>query len=355
MRISYRIPIPAISFQPPIYICKYTEKPFTLDGNLSKDFWDDIPFTDEFVDIEGPIRPTPRYTTRAKLAWDNKNLYIGAILNGDEIWGTLTERESVIFNDNDFEIFIDPDSDTQQYYEYEMNAKNTVWDLMLTKAYHDMGKPVNGFDFHGLRSAVYIDGTLNDPSAQNNFWSVEVMLPFAALSECAQENRPPVDGEYYRLNFSRVQWLVDIVENKYQKRLRPNDSRPLPEDNWVWAPTGVVNIHYPELWGFLFFADGSKSNDAYQIPADEYRKWELRKLYYAQQAWLDETGHYTDRLDELTSTLKRLSPCKENAMVADLTYTIQTTSHTFEISCPDCSGTGTLSIFSDGKTTHFHK
>ncbi|MGN0299425.1 MAG: carbohydrate-binding family 9-like protein [Lachnospiraceae bacterium] len=353
MPISYRIPIPAISFQPPVYICRYNDKPFTLDGNLLKDFWKDIPFTDEFIDIEGPIRPMPRFSTRAKMAWDKEHLYIGAILYGDEIWGTLTERESVIFYDNDFEIFIDPDSDTQQYYEYEMNAKNTVWDLMLTKAYHDMGKPVNGFDFHGLRSAVYIDGTLNDPSAQNKYWSVEVVLPFSALSECAAQNRPPVDGEYYRLNFSRVQWLVDIVENTYKKRLKPDGSGPLPEDNWVWAPTGVINIHYPELWGFLFFSESNQSDDHYVIPNDEYRKWELRKLYYAEQAHLDENGCYTDQLDVLLSILRRLSPCKENSTVAELPYRVQTTRHTFEISCPDCDGIGELSIFSDGKVTHF--
>lgn len=93
----------------------------------------------------------------------------------------------MIFQDNDFEIFIDPDSDTHQYYEFEMNAKNTVWDLFLTKTYRDGGKPLNGFDLHGMRSAVHIDGVLNDPSADNQRWSVEVVIPFSAVNECAKE------------------------------------------------------------------------------------------------------------------------------------------------------------------------
>ena len=204
--MNYRIPIPAVDFHPPIYACRFNDKPFQLDGNLDKEFWRNIPFTDNFVDIEGSIRPVPRFRTRAKMAWDHENLYFGALLEGDEIWATLTEHDSVIFQDNDFEIFVDPDSDTQAYTEYEMNALNTTWDLLLTKAYRDNGKPVNGLELKGLRSAVYIDGKLNKPGSHNHSWSVEIVIPFAALSECAAENRAPVSGEYYRVNFSRVQW-----------------------------------------------------------------------------------------------------------------------------------------------------
>jgi len=46
---------------------------------------------------------------------------------------TLTARDSIIYLDNDFEVFIDPDGDTHNYYELEINALNTVWDLLLVK------------------------------------------------------------------------------------------------------------------------------------------------------------------------------------------------------------------------------
>ena len=193
--MDYRIPKPDISFNPPVYYCRRATKPFELDGRLDKEFWEDAEFTDAFVDIEGDKREKPRFVTRAKMLWDDDNLYVGAVLEGNEIWGHLTERDSVIFQDNDFEIFIDPDSDTHQYYEFEMNAKNTVWDLFLTKTYRDGGKPLNGFDLHGMRSAVYIDGVLNDPSADNQRWSVEVVIPFSAVNECAKKKRHPKSGE----------------------------------------------------------------------------------------------------------------------------------------------------------------
>ena len=33
-----RIPIPAVDFQPPVYICRRATKPFHLDGNINKPF-----------------------------------------------------------------------------------------------------------------------------------------------------------------------------------------------------------------------------------------------------------------------------------------------------------------------------
>lgn len=294
---DYRIAIPQSGFQPPVYYCKRATKPFHLDGNINKEFWADAPFTDLFVDIEGDIRPKPRYETRAKMLWDDENLYFGAVLYGDEIWATLTERDCVIFYDNDFEIFIDPDSDTHQYFEFEMNALNTVWDLFLTKPYRDRGgRPLNGWDIKGLKTAVHIEGTLNDANADNRCWMVEVVMPFAALKEMAQDCRTPRAGDYYRVNFSRVQWLVDQKEGRYEKRINPETGRAFPEDNWVWAPTGLINIHYPELWGFVFFTENGES---YDIPAVEYIKWELRRIYYYEHRYFDDYGHFTADLDAL--------------------------------------------------------
>lgn len=305
---------------------------------LDNEFWADIPFTDLFVDIEGSSRPTPRFATRAKIAWDHENLYFGAILEGNEIWGNITERDAVIFYDNDFEIFIDPDSDTQQYYEFEMNAKNAFWDLLLTKAYHDGGKPVNAFDIKGIRTAVHIDGKLNDPNAENKFWSVEVVMPFTTLMECSSKSdcACPDIGDYWRMNFSRVQWKVNVENGQYVKRRDPVTKNILPEDNWVWSPTGVINIHYPEMWGFVFFADETGNGD-FSIPQDEYRKIILRQIYYLQSHYLEDHGHYAKTLEEL------------GAPAFPVELNLETTSLTYIVSCPDTVGTGTLYLLSDGK------
>lgn len=343
----FRIPIPAVGFRPPVYVCRRAEGPFHLDGRLDKPFWKKAPFTDAFADIEGEHMPVPRFLTRAKMLWDDENFYIGAQLDGNEIWGTVTQRDDVIFRDNDFEIFIDPDSDTQQYYEFEMNVLNTVWDLFLPVAYRDGGGALNGYDIHGLRSAVHIEGSVNDCHADNRGWSVEVVIPFSSITECLADRHAPRDGDYYRLNFSRVQWKVDTADGRYRKRKNPATGNFLPEDNWVWSPTGVINIHYPELWGFVFFSDDNAKS--YAIPDDEFWKWELRKLYYAQQIHKDLYGCYSDDLETLKSVLKRYAPNGANRAVEPCRYRIESTSHTFEISCPASDGSHRVIIYSTGK------
>lgn len=322
---------------------------FHLDGNINKPFWEDAPYTDEFLDIQGSHMPLPRFVTHAKMLWDDENLYVAADLAGDEIWGHLTERDSVIYFDNDFEIFVDPDSDTYHYYEFEMNVLNTVWDLFLAEPYRDGGSGLNGYDMHGLRTAVHVDGSINDPSAENKGWSVEVVIPFSALYEYQKERRAPKNGEFYRMNFSRVQWNVDVKDNTYVKRTDENGN-VLPEDNWVWAPTGVINIHYPELWAFVFFSEDREDAPCDStIPEDEYRKWELRKLYYAENILFETTGSYSSSLDELQKTLDAYAPNDWNKSVKDLGYTIETTSRTYLISCPSADRAHLLLLYSNGK------
>ena len=139
------------------------------------------------------------------------------------------------------------------------------------------------------------------------------------------------------MNFSRVQWKVDIKDNTYVKRTN-EAGNVLPEDNWVWAPTGVINIHYPELWSFVFFSDDRDDAPCdITIPEDEYRKWELRKLYYAENILFETTGSYSDSLDRtyrrplpLTLQMTSTKPSKL------LDYTIETTSHYLPDHLPEC-------------------
>ena len=48
----------------------------------------------------------------------------------------------MIFRDNDFEVFIDPDSDNHNYCEIEVNANGALWDLFLAKPYREGFGPV---------------------------------------------------------------------------------------------------------------------------------------------------------------------------------------------------------------------
>lgn len=218
-----------------------------VDGRLDDAAWTRAPWSEPFVDIEGDARPRPTWPTRVKLLWDDAFLYVGAELEEPHVWATLTQHDSVIFRDNDFEVFIDPNGDTRDYYEFEINALNTGWDLLLPKPYRDGGKADNSWEIPGLKTAVQVDGTLNDPREVDRGWSVELAFPWRVLAEHAGTNAPPRDGDRWRLNFSRVEWDLDHSSGTYVK---------IPgrkEHNWVWSPQGEINMHIPERWGSVAF------------------------------------------------------------------------------------------------------
>ncbi len=107
------------------YLCRHTAAPISVDGKLDDPAWADAPWTTDFVDIQDGTMPKPRFRTHAKMLWDDNYLYIAAELEEPHVWGTLTQHDSVIFVDPDFEVFMDPTGSTHNYYEFEMNALNT--------------------------------------------------------------------------------------------------------------------------------------------------------------------------------------------------------------------------------------
>lgn len=292
---------PDIAHGPEGYVC-YSTTPLTIDGKLDEESWKNAPWTNDFVDIEGDTQPKPQHRTRAKMLWDDDYFYIAAEMIEPHIWGTYDKRDMVIFHENDFEVFIDPDGDTHNYYEFEINALGTYWDLMLIKPYLVGGPPINAWDIKGLKTGIDIRGTLNDPSDEDQLWTVEIAFPWEVLKEAAPEVRKPRDGEQWRVNFSRVNWRIEDQAGKYVKTINPETGESFPEYNWVWSPQGLINMHLPEMWGFVQFSSvkaGSGDAEFKSDPEDEV-KWLLRNLYYAQKEYFDANNKYTTDISSLS-------------------------------------------------------
>ena len=243
------------------YIAVWASGPISVDGRLDEAAWAGAAWSAAFTDIEGALRPDPRYLTRMKLVWDSTALYVAAELEEPDLWATLTERDAVIYHDNDFEVFLDPDGDGLAYFELEINALGTVWDLFLPKPYRHGGHAVNQWDIAGLRSAVALRGTLNQPADRDSSWTVELAIPFEALAAGAAAPGVPADGTRWRVNFSRVEWDLDVRGGEYRKAIDPASGRPAREHNWVWSPQGVVDMHRPERWGVVEFRDRRKGGE----------------------------------------------------------------------------------------------
>jgi len=237
---------------PKHYIVSQTSETLNIDGKASELSWKNANFTDYFIDIEGVKKP--KYITKTKMLWDDDFLYVYAELSEPHIWGTLKQRDTIIYYNNDFEVFIDPSQTGIGYGEIEINALNTVWDLYLNKPYRIGGHANFEWNLNELKSAVKIHGTLNNPNDIDSLWTVEIAIPIKPL--IALKNRPksaPKEGEQWRINFSRVQWNHDIIDGRYFRK--KEDDIFLSEYNWVWSNQKVINMHEPEKWGVLQFTE----------------------------------------------------------------------------------------------------
>jgi hypothetical protein len=291
---------PDLHAQPRGYVAYRANAPLSVDGRLDEPAWQAAPWTDTFIDIEGDTKPRPRHVTRARMLWDDTYFYIGADLVEPHLWATLTDHDSVIFRDNDFEVFIDPNGDNHEYYELEINALGTTWDLLLPKPYKDDGKAVNGWEIAGLKSAVRLEGTLNDPRDTDRGWSVELALPWKALGELARRPSPPRDGDQWRVNFSRVQWELDVAGGKYQKRPKT------PEFNWVWSPQHVIDMHRPERWGYVQFSTAAPGSAKFAGDGSSLIRNYLHQLYYLQKDYRKAHGRWARNLRELNFVPHRI-------------------------------------------------
>jgi hypothetical protein len=286
------VPEPAIDWQPEVYGAPRTGSAPYIDGSLADTAWERAPWTADFVDIQGGSMPAPRHRTRARMLWDDEYLFIGAEIEEPHVWSTLTERDAVIYYDNDFEVFIDPDADTHLYYELEVNAQNTVWDLMLIKPYRDGGPAVDAWDIQGLRTAVAVQGTLNEPADEDRGWSVEIAIPWDVLAEAAGRPAPPEPGDRWRVNFSRVQWRTTVEDGRYVKLTDDETGEPFDEDNWVWSPQGLIAMHYPEMWGIVEFVESETAAGAADLTPSERAMWALRHVYYRQRQHAADHGSW---------------------------------------------------------------
>lgn len=224
---------------------------------LDQAVWAKAPWTEPFLDIEGPEKPAPRHRTWVKMLWDDQNLYIGALIEEPDVWATYAKRDMVVFHENDFEVFVDPDGDGEGYYEVEVNARGTIFDLYLHKPYRAGGPAMHQWNCEGVQGVVRVQGTLNDGSDRDRSWTVEMAIPWSCLRppvdapkghvEQARGGKAPANGEVWRVNFSRVQWQLEWKDGAYEKV--PGTR----EDNWVWTPQWAVDMHRPEHWGRVHF------------------------------------------------------------------------------------------------------
>ncbi len=261
------------------YTCYRTRQPLTIDGHLTEAAWQAAPQSPRFVDM---VTGDPaHFDTRAAALWDDVNLYVGFWVEEPFVEAHLTERDSLIFMENDVEVFIDGGD---CYYEFEINARNTVYEVFFIwqDAYKRGGKfdvpefdlidrralsfggnydrsgwsfwkgthprgvrwAFTDWDFPGAQSAVHVDGQLNNRAVVDKGWTVELAFPWAGMKWLANgRSLPPKPGDEWRIFFGRFE------------KMEIAGARPEPQPAWCWTPHGTLDTHQPERFTPVQFSD----------------------------------------------------------------------------------------------------
>jgi hypothetical protein len=261
------------------YVCRRSSQRPPLDGRLEHAVWQRAEQSPRFVDM---ISGAPgMFDTRAAAVWDDEALYVAFWVEEPFVAATQTERDSLVFLENDVEVFIDGGD---AYYEFEINALGTIyevffvwqdawhkggyWDTpefdvhdhaaVLFGGNHDRVGPhfwkgthprglrwaYRDWDMPGLRSAVYVDGDINNPAVVDRGWRVEIAFPWAGMRHLAGGRAlPPRPGDEWRIFFGRFQ------------RLELSGQLPPQPVAWSWGKVGSNDNHIPERFTRIVFSD----------------------------------------------------------------------------------------------------
>jgi len=261
------------------YIAKKISFDFEVDGDVEKSVWSDATWSRPFVDMATGERA--EFETRCAILWSAEYLYVAMTAEEPNIQAHLTERDSLIFLENDLELFIDGGD---AYYEFEVNARNTIYEVFFIwrEALKDTHRfPPEIFDIHapgvytfggdydrtgesfwigthprgvrwafrefdmtGLRSAVGLKGTLNDPAKTDQGWSVELSIPWQSLKYLANGRQlPPTHGDLWKFFLGRFD--KKVVDGR---EISPHPASALRSH-------GVYDTHIPEEWSVIAFEE----------------------------------------------------------------------------------------------------
>ena len=219
--------------------------PPEIDGKLNDAAWRGAQWSESFVDIEGSARPLPTWATRFKLAWDCRVFLCRA---GD--WTSPTSgppsqsgmpSSSTTTTSRSLSTPTAMGSDISN----SKSTPSTPRGISFCPSRTATGAVATTAGNRGAAIGGWTGGDAQRPERSRGGWTLELAIPWRAFSDSGRTRVPPRAGEQWRVNFSRVEWDLDVVDGRYVKRPTPAEGKH-PEHNWVWSPQGEINMHAPE-------------------------------------------------------------------------------------------------------------
>ena len=273
---------PQIAFRPKQYLCLKTTQKIRLDGKLDEKIWQTTPFSEFFVDTKtGKIS----HTTHLKMLWDEQYCYLALVSD-------KTKKPTI-------SLFLDYKNNATDYLQISLENEKVIQKLFNKT-------PQNGgeADQQWLGEQVFVKIHTNKTQQT---WEIKIPIP---------KNRP-IFQKYWRFNVQQAQFS--------------------------WSPQGIDDMHFPEMWGFVYFDEKKIPLPHFYQSPDEQSKWQLREVFYAQNAFYLENNKFTSRKSELHLPIET----QKQGII------IEATQHLFEARLKSSTGK-TWAISQEGKVWHIN-
>lgn len=185
------------------YTCGFIEEPISIDGKFEKPVWRKAAPISFYIPGTGAV---PESRTEAGILWDNEFLYVCFKAYDRDIFAYNTERDSATCHDDVLEIFFKTDPLKEEYYNFEINALNTIYDAYNLKRKAGGSHRWKRWDCKGLRSCVSIEGSINNPFDVDEYWQLELAIPFKELQLNGKEK--PEAGDIWLFSLCRYDYSV---------------------------------------------------------------------------------------------------------------------------------------------------
>ncbi|HYO72677.1 MAG TPA: carbohydrate-binding family 9-like protein [Archangium sp.] len=209
----------------PEYTVRRAAKAPVIDGELDDAVWKDA----APVVLRGSFDGRqPSLRTEARLTYDDQGLYVAFDVEDPDVWGTLRERDAPIYEQEVVEIFLDANADGRTYNEMQVSPHNVNFDAYFPARRQGMDLSWDS----GMKTAVKVRGTLDNPEDRDEGWRVEMRIPFERLAEVP--SRPPKKAERWRFNLYRLEHVGrQQVEGQSFSPLFVGDFHALPRFGWL--------------------------------------------------------------------------------------------------------------------------
>lgn len=191
--------------EPVVCECRPATGPIVIDGKLDDAAWQAAAVIDDFRIPWLADQPRARKATRARMLWDQDNLYVAADMDDGDLYADVTEHDGNTWDNDVFEVFLKPSADEPAYYEFHVTPLNTVFDMFLPRRGH-VGRFKGDGEF-GIESAVALRGTLEQWADRDQGWTAEIRIPWAGL---ARTGGRPAPGAEWR--FALCRYDFDVAE-----------------------------------------------------------------------------------------------------------------------------------------------